>query len=58
MAIGSLAEIDKSDNKKINEIEASIVEILNEGSPESKRPIKFVIKLEGSGEIATCNLGL
>lgn len=49
--IKSIAEIDKTDLKTIFEVDASVIEITMQCNPELKRPTKFTIKLEESGEL-------
>ena len=52
--IKRISEIDLSDAKQMFKFDATILEIVSEGDPSTKRPIRFMAKLEESGEVVTC----
>lgn len=49
----SLAEINRDDTKTVFSINATVTEVLFDGNPESRQPIKFMLCLEDSGESVT-----
>lgn len=49
-----ISDIDLNDSKTVFKFSGTILELQNEGDPSSKRPIRFTVKFEDSGEVATC----
>ena len=53
MKIQTIKEIDFTLGQQI-EFDASIVSITTEGNIQEKKPVKFVVKLEESGDLVNC----
>lgn len=54
MEIKKISEINLNDSKAVLQLKATVIELQNNGDPATKRPIRFIIKLENSGELITC----
>ena len=52
--IEKLSDIDLSDAKATFKLNATIIDIQTEGDPSTKRPVRFIAKVEHTGEIVTC----
>ena len=52
--IKKISDMDLNDAKTHHKFNATILEVINEGDPSTKRPIRFTSKMEESGEILTC----